>query len=149
MPVEGPFILVNPDRCLGCHTCELACAETHTQAGSVLGVVLAVERMQPRNHVLQVDGIKLSTQCRQCEEAPCVKICPTGAVEIEDRGNLRILHNWNTTIELQACPECGKFFTPTPMAFIKDLHPETSQSWGLYPKCRQQSTARQLLSTSI
>jgi len=26
MPVEGPFILVNPERCLGCHTCELACA---------------------------------------------------------------------------------------------------------------------------
>jgi ferredoxin len=78
----------------------------------------------------------------------CAEICPTGAVEIEDRGNLRILHNWNTTIELQACPECGGFFAPTPMAFIKDLHPETSQSWELCPKCRQQSTARQLLSTS-
>jgi len=79
MPVEGPFILINPERCLGCHTCELACAVAHTEAGSVIGAVLAGERLQPRNHVLQVDSVKLSAQCRQCEDAPCVKICPTGA----------------------------------------------------------------------
>lgn len=79
MPVEGPFILVDPDRCLGCHTCEIACAEAHTRAGNLIGAVLAGERLQPRNKVLQVDGVKLSTQCRQCEDAPCVKVCPTGA----------------------------------------------------------------------
>jgi len=85
MPVEGPFILVNPERCVGCHTCELACAAAHTEAGSVIGAVLAGERLQPRNRVVQVvadpDGqiVKLSTQCRQCEDAPCVKVCPTGA----------------------------------------------------------------------
>jgi Fe-S-cluster-containing hydrogenase component 2 len=85
MPVEGPFILVNPERCLGCHTCELACAAAHTEAGTVIGAVVAGERLQPRNYVVQVDVdedgriVKLSTQCRQCEDAPCVKVCPTGA----------------------------------------------------------------------
>jgi Fe-S-cluster-containing hydrogenase component 2 len=79
MPVEGPFILVDPERCVGCHTCELACAAAHTGAGSVLGAVLAGERLQPRNRVVQVGTVKLSTQCRQCEDAPCVKVCPTHA----------------------------------------------------------------------
>jgi Fe-S-cluster-containing hydrogenase component 2 len=85
MPVEGPFILVNPERCLGCHTCELACAAAHTEAGTIVGAVLAGERLHPRNNVVQVkadpDGgiVKLSTQCRQCEDAPCVRVCPTGA----------------------------------------------------------------------
>jgi len=79
MPVEGPFILVNPERCLGCHTCEIACAVAHTRAGTLIGAVLAGELLQPRNRVLQVDTVKLSTQCRQCEDAPCVKVCPTGA----------------------------------------------------------------------
>jgi Fe-S-cluster-containing hydrogenase component 2 len=79
MPIEGPFILVDPERCVGCHTCELACAVAHTEADSVIGAVLAGERLQPRNRVVQVDDIKLSTQCRQCEDAPCVRICPTGA----------------------------------------------------------------------
>ena len=79
MPIEGPFILVDPERCVGCHTCELACAVAHTGADSVIGAVLAGERLQPRNRVVQVDSIKLSTQCRQCEDAPCVRVCPTGA----------------------------------------------------------------------
>jgi carbon-monoxide dehydrogenase iron sulfur subunit len=77
--LEGPFILVNPERCLGCHTCELACAAAHTTAGSIIGAVLAGERLHRRNHVVQVDSVKISTQCRQCEDAPCVRVCPTGA----------------------------------------------------------------------
>ena len=85
MPVEGPFILVNPERCLGCHTCKLACAAAHTEAGSIIGAVLAGERLHARNNVVQVkadpdgDIVKLSAQCRQCEDAPCVRVCPTGA----------------------------------------------------------------------
>jgi electron transport protein HydN len=29
--------------------------------------------------VVQIDAVKLSTQCRQCEDAPCVRVCPTDA----------------------------------------------------------------------
>ena len=79
MSVESPFILVDPERCLGCRTCEMACAAAHTRAGTTLGAVLAGEPLQPRNHVVQVDATKLVTQCRQCEDAPCVRVCPTGA----------------------------------------------------------------------
>jgi Fe-S-cluster-containing hydrogenase component 2 len=82
--LESPFILVNPERCVGCHTCELACAAAHTEAGSIIGAVLAKEKLHPRNRVVQVDAgggqiVKLSTQCRQCEDAPCVRVCPTKA----------------------------------------------------------------------
>jgi carbon-monoxide dehydrogenase iron sulfur subunit len=82
--LESPFILVNPERCVGCHTCELACAAAHTTADSVIGAVLAGEKLHPRNRVVQVVAgggqiVKLSTQCRQCEDAPCVRVCPTKA----------------------------------------------------------------------
>jgi Fe-S-cluster-containing hydrogenase component 2 len=77
--LEGPFILVNPERCVGCHTCELACAAAHTTAGTIIGAVLAGEKLHRRNRVVQVNSVKISTQCRQCEDAPCVRICPTGA----------------------------------------------------------------------
>jgi carbon-monoxide dehydrogenase iron sulfur subunit len=79
MPVEGPFILVNPERCLGCHTCEIACAVAHTRSGTLFGAVLGGEPLTPRNRVVQVAEVRFSTQCRQCEDAPCVKVCPTGA----------------------------------------------------------------------
>jgi len=77
--LESPFILVDPERCVGCHTCELACAAAHTAAGSIIGAVLAGERLHRRNRVVQVGTVKLATQCRQCEDAPCVRVCPTGA----------------------------------------------------------------------
>jgi Fe-S-cluster-containing hydrogenase component 2 len=110
MPVEGPFILVNPDRCLGCHTCELACAEAHTEAGSVIGAVLAGERLQPRNKVLQVDHIKLSTQCRQCEDAPCVKVCPTGATYRTET---------YTAVDLRLCIGCRLCVMVCPFGAIR------------------------------
>ena len=76
---EGPFLMVDPQRCLGCHTCEIACAVAHTKAGSIVGAVLAGERLYRRNRVVQIESVKLSTQCRQCEDAPCVRVCPTHA----------------------------------------------------------------------
>lgn len=79
MSEKGAFILVDPAYCLGCHTCELACAAAHTEAGSVVGAVLSGELLQPRNNVIQVDDVKMCTQCHQCEDAPCVRVCPTGA----------------------------------------------------------------------
>jgi bidirectional [NiFe] hydrogenase diaphorase subunit len=87
-----------------------------------------------------------SEACIGC--GACAEICPTGAIEIEDRGNLRYLHTWNTTIELRACLECGEYFAPEPMAFVQDQLPETAESWDLCPKCRQRTTARQLLTVS-
>ncbi|MBN1146288.1 MAG: (2Fe-2S)-binding protein [Anaerolineales bacterium] len=75
----------------------------------------------------------------------CAEICPTGAVKIEDRGNKRYLHTWNTVVELQACSQCGEFFAPEPMAFIQESLPETAGSWRLCPQCRQRAAARQWL----
>ncbi len=77
--LHGPFIMVDPARCLGCHTCELSCAVAHTRSGTLLGAVLDEEALAPRNRVVQVARVSFPTQCRQCEDAPCVKVCPTGA----------------------------------------------------------------------
>jgi carbon-monoxide dehydrogenase iron sulfur subunit len=77
--LHGPFIMVDPDRCVGCHSCELACAVAHTRSGTLFGAVLAGEPLTPRNRVVAVADVRFPTQCRQCEDAPCVKVCPTGA----------------------------------------------------------------------
>jgi len=113
--LEGPFILVNPERCVGCHTCELACAAAHTTAGSIIGAVLAGERLHRRNRVVQVDSVKLSTQCRQCEDAPCVRVCPTGATyrTLEDgvvHVNRDVCVGCHTCV--LACPYNSRFINP-------------------------------------
>lgn len=86
-----------------------------------------------------------SDACIGC--GACAEICPTNAIRIEDRGNKRILHTWNTTVELHACPECGRFFAPEPTAFLKEMFSEIKDLWSLCPSCRQQRTTRQWLNT--
>ena len=77
--IHGPFIMVDPDRCVGCHTCEIACAVAHTHSQDLFTAVMTKEPLNPRNRVVQVAEVRFPTQCRQCEDAPCVKVCPTGA----------------------------------------------------------------------
>jgi predicted molibdopterin-dependent oxidoreductase YjgC len=83
-----------------------------------------------------------SEACIGC--AACAAVCPTGAVRVEDVNGQRILHTWNTTVELHACPDCGRPFAPEPMAFLKEQVPVSAELWGLCPKCRRQATLAQL-----
>lgn len=73
----------------------------------------------------------------------CAAICPTGAIQIEDRGHARILHTWHTQVELYPCPGCGRFFAPQKMDFLREKIPGIESLWRLCPECRQQHTAQQ------
>lgn len=75
-------VFVNPERCIGCKQCQIACAVEHSQSKN-LYQSLAEER-PPRPRVLVAPGIYLDTsfpnKCRHCDPAPCMTVCPTGAI---------------------------------------------------------------------
>lgn len=81
-----------------------------------------------------------SEACIGC--GACAGICPTGAIKMEDRGNQRILHTWNTKVELQGCTQCGAFFAPGKMAFLKEMIPTIESLWDICPQCRRKQTVR-------
>ncbi len=94
---ENVIVYTDPERCLGCHSCELACAVAH---GEGLGLLDSVARRLPlhaRNRVVVGDGVTMPIQCRQCEDAPCTFACPTGACR-QAGGQVRIFE--------QACIGC-------------------------------------------
>ena len=75
-------VFVNPERCIGCKQCQIACAVEHSKSKSLFGAVF--ETPTPRPRILVAPGLYLDTsfpnKCRHCDPAPCMTVCPTGAI---------------------------------------------------------------------
>ncbi len=70
-------LVINLDRCIGCYCCELACKmENDVALGHHWNKLYQVE---PFGEWPDVHTYWISKQCQQCEDAPCVSVCPTGA----------------------------------------------------------------------
>jgi len=70
-------LVIDLDRCIGCHSCEIACKnENGVALGSYWNKVLQVG---PVGTYPDLHEYFLPSQCMQCENAPCVHVCPTGA----------------------------------------------------------------------
>ena len=69
-------MLIDLTRCVGCHGCTVACqAEYGLEPGQRF---TKVERYEFGTFP-EVGGAVITTQCMHCDQAPCVKVCPTGA----------------------------------------------------------------------
>jgi len=74
------MLVVKIDRCLGCKSCEIACAVEHSTSRDLFEAVKELPAPQTRVRVVQGETFAAPLQCRQCEDAPCVAICPTKAL---------------------------------------------------------------------
>ncbi len=94
--------MVDPRRCLGCRSCELACAINRDSVSKTLAGALKEEvRPTPRVVVQGNEQISLPIQCRHCEEALCLDTCPTGALYRNEDG--RVLFDDNKCIGCWMC----------------------------------------------
>jgi len=78
------MIVVKAAQCLGCKTCEIACAVEHSASRELFDAIREDPAPASRVDVQQGEGFVVPLQCRQCENAPCVAICPTHALHRED-----------------------------------------------------------------
>jgi Fe-S-cluster-containing dehydrogenase component len=69
---------VDPSRCIGCRSCENACAECETHRGT------------PMIHVDFIDRARsiatAPTVCMHCQEPTCAQVCPADAIKQNEEG---------------------------------------------------------------
>lgn len=80
-------MLIDLKRCVGCCTCTMACKVQNGTLGDVWwSIVHTREVGEYPNSRIAV----LPMACMHCQDAPCVKHCPTGASYQDDQGRVLI-----------------------------------------------------------
>jgi len=80
-------IFVRLDRCMGCHSCEMACAVAHSAGGSLYAALTETPTPKPRLYVEPAARERsVPIVCRHCEDAPCMHACIAGAISRSEAG---------------------------------------------------------------
>lgn len=103
-------LLIDFDRCIGCHACTVVCQEEH---GDPMGVKrLQVPTIGTGHHDIPA-GVYPNVwmyfqprMCQHCENPPCIESCPFDAIEKRADGVVEIIDESCTGCEicLPACP---------------------------------------------
>ncbi|MHC4983023.1 MAG: 4Fe-4S dicluster domain-containing protein [Planctomycetota bacterium] len=84
-------IVVDAERCLACKQCMIECAMAHAEAKTLVEALARKESLQPRLHVESAGQFGMPLQCRHCEDAPCIAVCPTEAINRVGEAGLVLL----------------------------------------------------------
>jgi Fe-S-cluster-containing dehydrogenase component len=85
---------IDPQRCIGCRACEMACAECETNGQQSMIHVDYVDRYINTQTSVQV--------CMHCEEPACARVCPADAIHKDESG---VVHSAQTS-RCIACSNC-------------------------------------------
>jgi len=104
-------ITVDVAKCMGCHSCEVACAVEHSESQNLLEAINQRPIPHPRVAVMAAGDMAVPLQCRQCEDAPCVAVCPTSALQKPDPEG-------PVTIDQEMCIGCKSCIIVCPFGVI-------------------------------
>ena len=125
---------VDSRRCFGCHGCEVSCkAENDVPLGNFIRQTI----YQDVGEYPQVARLFLPMACQHCEDAPCIKACPCGALHKEAGGTVAVDYDsccgHGTCVEV--CPYGAIYVEPVAKQAVKchNCYHRTEQ--GMEPAC--------------
>lgn len=109
-------LVINLQRCVGCHTCANACKmQNNIPMGMLWNRVLTencdvVDGAEGTYPNLKRTYVTMS--CQHCENPACLKVCPVGATYKDDKGRVEINYDKciGCRICMAACPYNARVF---------------------------------------
>jgi Fe-S-cluster-containing dehydrogenase component len=86
--------VAHPERCIGCLGCMFACSRTNAKTASLQDSAIKIQTQGG------IEGDFRIIVCRGCQDAPCARACPAGALEQKPDGSI-VFHE-------ELCISCGK-----------------------------------------
>jgi len=102
-------ILVDKSLCCGCRVCEMVCSNSNCEGRNSSSLArLSVEKKY-------IEGDFGPKVCYQCSDPPCLKVCPVGALQVDERsGTFARIIDDSLCIGCQQCIEaCQQHFRPS------------------------------------
>ena len=99
-------IFVKPEKCMGCRSCEIACAIQHSKDKNLFSAISQSPAPMKRLFVEAAGDIRMPVLCRHCEDALCLSACISGCLYQDDqkfvrRKKERCIGCWSC---IMACP---------------------------------------------
>ena len=104
-------IVADPKRCLAFRTFELACALAHAGVDDLVEAI-AARAAKPRIYIESAGKLAVPLQCRHCEDAPCVRVCPSGALWRPDKAG-------HVMVQEERCIGCAFCVEACPFGVIR------------------------------
>lgn len=114
-------------KCLGCRSCEIACALEHSKSKNIFTALREKPFPKKRVKAENVGKQIISLHCQHCEDAPCVVACMSGALT-KDKKTGATLH------DKEKCVGCWMCVMTCPFgAIVQDVENHIAVKCDLCP----------------
>jgi len=110
-------MVIDLTTCVGCWACVMACKQEHFLPRDILWGRIA---MTETGTFPKVTKQIVPLLCNHCQDAPCVKVCPTGATVVREDGIVYV--NYDQCVGCRYCVIACPYQHRTFLASIKEYH---------------------------
>ncbi len=89
------ILMINHEKCTGCRLCELVCPVFHDGVSNPTRSRINIIKWE-------AEGLYIPMSCQQCEDAPCMTICPVKAIS-RDQELDYVKIDYNVCIGCRSC----------------------------------------------